>query len=359
LIAALFLIGSPVVYNRLGGQAQEVIADLRTAHLSDRDAKLLLKGYYEDLIGVNQFNSDLWDIYTKRPSNWPLIQDTEAARLTGDFQILEFVPSTQIIYHGEPLSINRWGMRDQEYDQMPPANTYRIALLGPSFVMGSGVADNQVFEALLEERLNRENDGSAFAQYQILNFGVAGYSALQELFALETRALAFQPDALFFVGHQLEEEITARNLANRIVLGTKMPYEYLDELAGRAGVTEGMPQAEAERRLKPYGMELVTWTYQQVVSLAHEEGIQPVWVFLPTLETEMVTDEVAKLVRLAEEAGFVVLDLSDVYTNQDLASLIVAEWDKHPNARGHQLLADHLYEALKAKEGLLPFNFSS
>jgi hypothetical protein len=356
LIAALFLLGSPAVYNRLGGQAQEVLADLRTARLSDRDAKLLQKGYYEDLIGVNQFNGDLWDIYTKRPSDWPLLQDTEAARLTGDFQVLELIPSTRINYHGEPLSINRWGMRDQEYEKIPPPHTYRIALVGPSFVMGSGVADNEVFEAVLEERLNRENDGTLYSQYEILNFGVAGHAAVQELVTLDSKALQFRPDALLFVSHQLEEEIVVRNLASRIVLGVQMPYEYLADLAKRAGVEQGMTQAEGERRLKPYGEELVRWTYRQSVSIAQENGMQAIWVLFPTLETEKSPEIIAKLVRQAVDAGFVVIDLSDLYDGRDPSSLIVAEWDKHPNARGHQLLADHLYEGLN---GVIPFKFSS
>ena len=47
-------------------------------------------------------------------------------------------------------------MRDQDYERSPPPNTFRIALLGPSNVMGWGVGDGETFEALVEERLNRE-----------------------------------------------------------------------------------------------------------------------------------------------------------------------------------------------------------
>ena len=36
-----------------------------------------------------------------------------------------------------------------------------MALLGPSTVMGWGVADGETFEALLEERLNEEAAGHA------------------------------------------------------------------------------------------------------------------------------------------------------------------------------------------------------
>jgi D-alanyl-lipoteichoic acid acyltransferase DltB (MBOAT superfamily) len=358
-IALLLLVSQPAVYTRLGEPVEAVIADLRSARLSDRDAELLQRGYYEDLIGVNRFNTELWDAYTKRPSDWPRIQDTEAARLTGDFQVLELVPSTQIVFHGETLSVNSWGMRDQEYEKVPPPNTYRVVLLGPSFVMGSGVADGKIFESLLEDRLNQEATGGEYAQYQILNFGLAGFSALQELVALEAEALSFQPNAIFLVGHQLEEEIAVRNLANRMLVGNDLPYDYLNDLTERAEIEVGMSQSEAERRLKPFGPELVGWTYSRVVTLARERGIVPIWIFLPALETPVLPEERAKLFNLAEDAGFVIVDLSDVYQNQDISSIIVAEWDKHPNAKGHALIAEHLYQALQQKKDEIPLGLAT
>ena len=75
---------------------------------------------------------------------------------------------------------------------------------------------------------------------------------------------------------------------------------------------------------------------------------------MPTLEDPLYEEEVAQLARLAEDAGFVVLNLSDAYQNQDLESLVVAYWDKHPNARGHQLIAEDLYRKLWEKEEEIP-----
>jgi hypothetical protein len=60
-----------MVYGQIGGKAQELIKDLTVNRLSDREAALLQRGYYEDLTGVNRFNSQLWEIYSKRPSDWP------------------------------------------------------------------------------------------------------------------------------------------------------------------------------------------------------------------------------------------------------------------------------------------------
>ncbi len=173
-ILLIFFIGNPLVYSRVGGKAQELISDLTVNRLSDVEAALLQRGYYEDLIGVNRFNSQLWDIYTKRPSDWPTLTETKAARQTDDNLIVELVPSTTIDFHGAKLSTNRWGMRDKDYEKIPAPGMYRIALTGPSFVMGYGVADNEDFDSLLEDRLNREHNREPYTGYEILNFAVPG-----------------------------------------------------------------------------------------------------------------------------------------------------------------------------------------
>ena len=353
-IVLLVLIGNPVIYRQIGGKAQELISDLTMNRLSDREVALLQRGYYEDLIGVNRFNSQLWEIYSKRPSDWPTIDKTEAARQSGDNFIVELVPSTSILFHGEQLSINRWGMRDHDYEKTPALNTYRIALTGPSFVMGYGVGDDEGFEPLLEDRLNRENAGSPYDKYEILNFAVPGYSAIQNLMVLEQKALPFQPDAMFFMAHQREEEAVVLYLADRISVGADLPYPDLMELARRAGVQPGATKVEAERLLQPIGTDILSWTYRRIAEVSRTHGILPVWIFMPTLENPLHEEEIARLSRVAEESGFIVLDLSDAYENEDPESLVVAYWDKHPNAKGHILIAEDLYRKLLEKEEEIP-----
>jgi hypothetical protein len=353
-ILLLFLIGNPIVYSQIGGKAQELISDLTVNRLSGVEAALLQRGYYEDLIGVNRFNSQLWEIYSKRPSDWVAIRDTEVVRSTNDNLILELVPSTTIDFNGTKMSTNRWGMRDRDYEKTPAPNTYRIALTGPSFVMGYGVADDEGFESLLEDRLNREDAARPYNKYEILNFAVPGYSAIQNLIVLEQKAMSFQPNAIFFMAHQREEEAVVLYLADRLSVGADLPYPDLMELARRAGAEPGATKVETERLLQPVGTEILSWTYRRIVEVSRAHGILPVWIFMPTLEHPLRAEEIAHLKRVAEEAGFIVLDLSDAYDNQDLESLVVAYWDKHPNAKGHSLIAEDLYRKLQEKEEEIP-----
>jgi hypothetical protein len=353
-ILLLYFVGHPAVYGQFGGKAEALIGDLTTNRLSEQEAALLQQGYYEDLIGVNRFNSQLWDIYMKRPSDWPSIMETEAVRRTDDNLIFELVPSTNLFFHGAQMSINRWGMRDQDYGLTPAPETYRVALTGPSFVMGSGVADHEVFEWRLEDRLNHEHAGGRYAQYEILNLAVPGYSPLQDLLTLEQKGLSFKPNALFYMAHQRDAEQAALYLADRLSVGSALPYEDLMALAGGSGATAGETIEENERRLKPYQTEIILWTYRRIVEVSRAHDVLPVWIFMPTLEDPLRAETVAHLTQLAEQAGFIVVNLADAYEGRDVASLVVAEWDKHPNARGHGLIAERLYQALREKSDEIP-----
>jgi hypothetical protein len=171
---------------------------------------------------------------------------------------------------------------------------------------------------------------------------------------LEQKAMPFQPNAFFFMAHQREEEAVVLYLADRLSVSANLPYPELMELARQAGVQPGVTKSDAERRLKPYGTQILSWTYRHIVGVSRAQGILPVWIFMPTLEDPLQDEEIAHLKRVAEESGFIVLDLSDAYDNQDLDSLVVAYWDKHPNAKGHMLIAEDLYRKLQENEQEIP-----
>ncbi len=298
------------------------------------------------IVVIREFKREPWSANSRRPADWPLIQETSAGYITQDLRIIALRPSIRINFHGETFTTNHWGMRDREYEQTPAPRTYRVAIVGPSFVMGSGVADTDVFEWVLENRLNAEFGGQQFASYEILNFAVAGHSALQELYVFETTALQFQPDALFFFSYQTEAARITPSLANRISIGAEIPYPWLQEIIRNAGALPGLDQDELESRLEPFTGEIVSQIYQQIAALAKDNDVLPVWVYLPILGSYESGSEYRELVGKARAAGFITINLSDIFTGLDVFSITVAPWDMHPNRIGHSLIADRLFEEI-------------
>jgi hypothetical protein len=236
-------------------------------------------------------------------------------------------------------------MRDREYEKEAPTDTYRIALLGSSHTMGSGVADDQTFEMILEDQLNLERSGREASRYEILNFAIDGYRPPQQLLMVE-KALEFRPDVVMYVGNLRERERSIYYIVERQRSGVEIPFPYLRDLLARAGVDRDITQTLGERRLRPFADELTSWMYREIADTIREPGAVPIWVFLPPLEPEFDRSDAFQLMDLAAQAGFAVLDLSDVYEGPELESLWVVEWDRHPNHDGHKLIAEALRRVL-------------
>jgi hypothetical protein len=110
------------------------------------------------------------------------------------------------------------------------------------------------------------------------------------------------------------------------------------------------------RKLRPYTDELLSWVFGRVVALCHENSADACYILLPLAPGQKDNPaEVGPDLDLAKKAGFRVIDLSDAYDGHPWQSLWISEFDTHPNALGHQLLARRLYDRLLELQ-LIPVN---
>jgi D-alanyl-lipoteichoic acid acyltransferase DltB (MBOAT superfamily) len=371
-LAALLVAGRPSVYENAGPRVASVVVSLRSSTLNARDQALKHKGYYENLDNVSRLGAELWE--ARGAGEWRWVARTEAYRRRHDFLWADMHPSVKALVKGQVLTTNRWGLRDKDYTLEKPDRTHRIAVIGPSHVMGSGVADGQTFEAQLEERLNRESRSERYDRYEVLNFGFSGVSLVQQAAILDERVLAFNPDLVVMtmpakghvgpslVGHllrvlgagihipypDLRQLLDSAGLRDYSPGGVPIPFPVGRSLARVAGVRPRMPEWEAQRRLESLSDALVTWSVRHVAETARAHGITPVFLAL-----DLVTEPPAATVpglATAREAGFLVLDLIDVYNGHDPMSLRIAAWDDHPNSRANSLIANRLYAELRRNE---------
>ena len=351
-LIALVLVSIEGVHTRMGNEFGTLVHSLRSAHLSRLDNAKLERGYYEGLLSVDRFNSQLWEVYSKKPANWLDADNAGLKRFVGGFAQNDLIPSFVSTTKYGAVTINRWGLRDKDYAKERPADTLRAAVLGASSVMGWGVGDGATFEALLEDRLNREPLNGAFKHVELLNFGVPGYQPPAQLVAFD-KSLGFQPNAVMFVGTGREISRSAAYLAEVLHKRLPIPYPALQAIIDKSGARAGMDEAAALKLLQPHGADILQAVYNQIAQRCIELKIRPVWVFLPQVREGTWQEETPQTVQIATAAGFAIINLADVYRGRDIASLRLAEWDDHPNVLGHQLVADALYRALAANPAIL------
>jgi hypothetical protein len=116
----------------------------------------------------------------------------------------ELRPNLEGVFRGGRFRTNAAGMRDEPHPMEKPAGVYRIVGIGDSVLMGWGVSQGEDFLSRSEALLAVRCRGAP--PIEALNFGVLGYNAIQQYFALRDRALDYSPDLVLvsYVGNDQE-----------------------------------------------------------------------------------------------------------------------------------------------------------
>lgn len=351
VLALVLLVGVSIerISTSIGPEFGTFVHSLRSGQLSRIDTAKLERGYYENLLSVDRFNSQLWEVYTKKPANWLDVEHANLKRFVSGFQRNELIPS--FVSHSKygTITINSQGMRDQEYAALPSRGTHRAVMMGPSSVMGWGVADGQTFEALVEKRLNESAVSHDIRAFEILNMGVPGYDPPQQLILLD-KALSLRPNAIYLVSTGRELTRSARNLVTARREGLEVPFPELQGLLVSSGVAPGDDESSAMRKVSPHGERILEIVYGTFARKVRATGAVPVWIYLPPVQGEASDAERSTALRIARAAGFVVIDMENVFAGRAVDSLRLAEWDNHPNASAHALFAERLVSELLSRK---------
>jgi len=122
--------------------------------------------------------------------------------------VLFYVPRKNA--HTWIYKTNSQGFRDREYPKIKPPNTFRVAVLGDSIIWGHNIELQDTFAKQLERILNTQGRNQSF---EVLNFGVSGYSTQQEVEFYREKAKAYDPDMIiigYCLNDHLESSVEAR-----------------------------------------------------------------------------------------------------------------------------------------------------
>jgi hypothetical protein len=160
-----------------------------------------------------------------------------------------------------PVQINRHGLRDVEREFAKPAGTFRILVLGDSFVEAMHVPLEDTFARQLEQRLNADRPA---VPIEVVAAGVSGYGTASELLYFERTGKRYQPDLVvlaFYPGNDVKNN-------SPVLEDTFKPVYAAD------GTVEKVVGAQRQRRpgRRP---RLQLWVYlRQMLLLRHPQLAQ-------------------------------------------------------------------------------------
>jgi hypothetical protein len=311
------------------------LSGLLSPKLKDADQHLMIEGYYEEILIGNELTSPVGTL--QDPENQRFV-DSEAAEIVSDIRNTIHKPNVAIIFKDNPYTTNKWRMRDRNYELKPKENTIRMGFTGGSFVVGVGVSDDEVFNRILDQKMNSL---SKEYRYEFLNFGNSGYDLIQCLFDLESQnRMDFDLDYMVYVSHGIDIHKNLRLVIARHAHQPVLPFDFLNDIIKKSGVTGDMSEVEKMRLIEPFGKELIERAYAYFGNMCKENGVKPVWLYWPTVISFI--DQSKYLKSIAEENDYLVIDLEHFFDSYDRESLVVSSDDIHPNAMAHRLVAQEL-----------------
>ncbi len=283
---------------------------------------------------------------------------------------------------GTQVQINSLGFRGPEYSREKPEGTLRVIALGDSFTFGAGAPQEVLFTTRLEEKLNQTKK---YSPAEVLNFGVVDYNTDDELALLKEKGLELSPDVvlLFYVMNDIEvkseylpkkeeTEAVKKGVLNEegqdrqyraplywIVHNLRQRSHFLAYLAPRVAALGrnlgfDIPSSGAFYSTA-YAENVEGWqrskaALKKIQALGEKHGFEFALILFP-LMTNFTDSYPAKrshevIAQFANEQGIPFLDLLPEYMGKNATSLWVSPTDGHPNAEGHRIAADAVYNFL-------------
>lgn len=282
-------------------------------------------------------------------------RDLCIVKSTDSLLIYTFVPNT--------CAFNSHGYFDYEYTYTKPEDVFRIVIIGDSVAQGFEMKLEDSFGKVLERTLNTLKTNKS---YEVIVLARAGYSTSQEVFLLKNEAPKYSPDLILWSyvlndpAHPVYHDVNGE-LGRYFYVSDSYAFDFIskklfflkEKIKGRNCNKEFHVflhcayQEQVDRDIKEIGIFL------------KKEGIPIVFLIHPVFEKNKTFQDYSlvnlhsKLSRLADNSGLIPVDLLDAFKPYmpDEVKLPGTKdnydvW--HPNKKGHEVLADHLYKFISA-----------
>jgi hypothetical protein len=341
-LAILIVLAATGIFYRLGDNLFSMpLAKMVDPQLNMTDRIIVERGYYEQLLTTSKMTREMQPVFRKTEIN---DFQNDAYENTDGLLPRILKPDFHTTFKGKMFTTNSLRMRDKNYPEQRSPGVYRIALLGGSYEMGSGVADGEPYEQVIEDSLNKIN-----IPCEILNLGVGGYHVFQMLKIAQLQCNSnAPPDAMIYVCHSSEKQRMINNILGLVNAGKDLEFEFLRTIVKRSGIVPGkMCQVEMYDRLYPYSDTLLKYAYHEFSAMCVSKNIKPVWVYLPAIGDLREDCDLQECLSIAKNEGLEIINLGGIFSGKDIHRITVSDEDTHPNKAGHQIIANALFPGIK------------
>lgn len=252
-----------------------------------------------------------------------------------DDLVYELLPNLDTKYKLADFHTNAEGFRDRNHETT--TTTHKIAVLGDSFTMGTGVYEEDMYVPQTENSLNYHDKEFG---YEVFNFGVSGYALTNYKTILERNALKYNPDLVvigFCASNDHYRIGTDFSMDDFTIKPKKNVFwdSYLKKLL-KIKFSSKTPEPVSYETEHAQYIDKQFQGFQDIFTKNNSTGL----VFYMDLVYDPI--RVAQIRLLAEKNNLLFLDVSEFFQDKNLFKYIVNELDPHPNGKANQIFAEKL-----------------
>jgi lysophospholipase L1-like esterase len=296
---------------------------------------LLLSAFLGEIVARVYFFGGAAFSYS-RTNSFGILDNTGLLKYSdSDDLTYELLPNLNTKYKLADFHTNAEGFRDRNHTVN--SNTTKIAILGDSFTMGTGVYKEDMYVPQTEYWLN-ELDKEF--NYEVFNFGVSGYALTNYNTILERNALKYNPDLVvigFCASNDHYRIGTDFSMDDFTIKPKKNVFweSYLKKLLRIKFKSQEQKPVSYETEHAAY-IDGQFEMFQDILTKNNSKGL----VFYMDLVYDPV--RVAQIRLLAEKNKLHFVDVSEFFQDKNLFKYIVNELDPHPNGKANQIFAEKL-----------------
>jgi lysophospholipase L1-like esterase len=259
----------------------------------------------------------------------------------------EHLANVHAVLQSVTIRTNAWGLRGADVNATPAPGTRRILMLGSSIALGWGVEEDKVVSSLLNRKFH-----AAGQRVEVLNGGIGNYNTARYVEHFLSRLAPLQPSDLLVLAFVRDGEELSQGGGNVLLRNSQLAvtaWVAINRLFTKSGEASLVDHYKRIYAPGSPALAAMKGEFAKLAAYAHEHRIRVTMAMVPDIHDlasyplGFVHDAFAQT---AHENGFAYLDLLPVFRGLTSEEIFAMPGDPHPNARGHALMADAIYDLL-------------
>ena len=259
----------------------------------------------------------------------------------------EHVPSSSAILQSVNIRINKDGIRGPNLTKDTIYNR-KILFIGSSVTLGWGVEEKDTLTEQLNQMLKNE-----FPKTSILNAGIGNYNAERYVERYSSKLQHINPDIVVVQYFINDAEDLKSGGGNWVLKNSQLAvtlwntYHKFFSMTGESAILEHYQDVYKKDSI---GYNKMKAAFKKLSVLSQNNGFDVLLVMTPDIHNlkeypfSFIHEEIQ---RLSEQFNFFYLDLLPVFKGKEAKEFWAMPGDPHPNSKGHKLMAETIFPALK------------